>query len=104
MATDRGTPRLAGSATLTVIIVDLNDNSPMIPLPREIRVPEGKQPRESLFCDLIIKPRIMLLGSSHSGAKCLKNQTPFMKQVIASLSLFISCGLSQGFSEPDISS
>ncbi|TKS80796.1 Protocadherin-16 Protein dachsous -like protein 1 [Collichthys lucidus] len=40
-ATDRGTPRLAGSATLTVIIIDLNDNSPMIPLPREIRVPEG---------------------------------------------------------------
>ncbi|XP_034723136.1 protocadherin-16-like [Etheostoma cragini] len=39
-ATDRGTPRLAGSATLTVIIVDLNDNSPMIPLHREIRVPE----------------------------------------------------------------
>lgn len=41
-ATDRGTPRLAGSATLTVIIIDLNDNSPMIPLPREIHVPEGK--------------------------------------------------------------
>ncbi|XP_017271790.1 protocadherin-16 [Kryptolebias marmoratus] len=40
VATDRGTPRLAGSATLTVIIIDLNDNSPMIPLPREIRVPE----------------------------------------------------------------
>ncbi|XP_041796788.1 protocadherin-16-like [Chelmon rostratus] len=39
-ATDRGTPRLAGSATLTVIIIDLNDNSPVIPLPREIRVPE----------------------------------------------------------------
>ncbi|XP_057695677.1 protocadherin-16-like [Corythoichthys intestinalis] len=39
-ATDRGSPRLAGSATLTVIIIDLNDNSPMIPLPREIRVPE----------------------------------------------------------------
>uniref|UniRef100_A0A3Q2YBQ3 Protocadherin-16 n=1 Tax=Hippocampus comes TaxID=109280 RepID=A0A3Q2YBQ3_HIPCM len=39
-ATDRGTPRLAGSATLTVIIIDLNDNRPMIPLPREIRVPE----------------------------------------------------------------
>ncbi|XP_069563501.1 protocadherin-16-like [Brachyistius frenatus] len=39
-ATDRGTPRLAGSATLTVIIIDLNDNSPMIPLPRNIRVPE----------------------------------------------------------------
>uniref|UniRef100_A0A7N6AUZ2 Protocadherin-16 n=1 Tax=Anabas testudineus TaxID=64144 RepID=A0A7N6AUZ2_ANATE len=38
MATDRGTPRLAGSATLTVIIIDLNDNSPMIPLPREIRL------------------------------------------------------------------
>lgn len=41
-ATDRGAPRLAGSATLTVIIIDLNDNSPMIPLPREIHVPEGK--------------------------------------------------------------
>ncbi|XP_052323476.1 protocadherin-16 [Oncorhynchus keta] len=40
-ATDRGTPRLAGSATLTVIIVDLNDNSPTIPLPRDIRVPEN---------------------------------------------------------------
>ncbi|KAM8903146.1 protocadherin-16-like [Spinachia spinachia] len=39
-ATDRGTPRLAGSATLTVIVIDLNDNSPMIPLHREIRVPE----------------------------------------------------------------
>lgn len=41
-ATDRGTPRLAGSATLTVIITDLNDNSPMIPLPQEIHVPESK--------------------------------------------------------------
>ncbi|KAJ7995813.1 hypothetical protein DPEC_G00248480 [Dallia pectoralis] len=40
-ATDRGTPRLAGSASLTVIIVDLNDNSPAIPLPREITVPEN---------------------------------------------------------------
>ncbi|CAL8351640.1 unnamed protein product [Lota lota] len=40
MATDRGSPRLAGSATLTVIIIDLNDNSPTIPLPREVRVPE----------------------------------------------------------------
>lgn len=42
MATDRGTPRLAGSATLTVIIVDLNDNSPTIPVPREVRIPESK--------------------------------------------------------------
>ncbi|CAB1333368.1 unnamed protein product [Coregonus sp. 'balchen'] len=40
-ATDRGNPRLAGSATLTVIIVDLNDNSPTIPLPREVRIPEN---------------------------------------------------------------
>uniref|UniRef100_A0A8C9TP09 Protocadherin-16 n=1 Tax=Scleropages formosus TaxID=113540 RepID=A0A8C9TP09_SCLFO len=40
-ATDRGNPRLVGSATLTVIIVDLNDNSPTIPLPQEIRVPEN---------------------------------------------------------------
>uniref|UniRef100_A0A4W4F290 Protocadherin-16 n=1 Tax=Electrophorus electricus TaxID=8005 RepID=A0A4W4F290_ELEEL len=41
MATDRGSPRLAGSATLTVIIVDLNDNRPTIPVPREVRVPEN---------------------------------------------------------------
>uniref|UniRef100_A0A6Q2Y0C4 Protocadherin-16 n=1 Tax=Esox lucius TaxID=8010 RepID=A0A6Q2Y0C4_ESOLU len=40
-ATDRGSPRLAGSATLTVIIVDLNDNSPTIPLPTEVRIPEN---------------------------------------------------------------
>lgn len=42
MATDRGIPKLAGSATVTVIIVDLNDNSPTIPLPREVRVPESE--------------------------------------------------------------
>ncbi|XP_053703387.1 protocadherin-16-like isoform X1 [Synchiropus splendidus] len=40
-ATDRGSPRLAGSATLTVIIIDQNDNSPTIPLPKEIPVPEN---------------------------------------------------------------
>ncbi|XP_030010494.1 protocadherin-16 [Sphaeramia orbicularis] len=40
-ATDRGSPRLAGSATLTVIIVDQNDNSPTIPVPQEIRIPEN---------------------------------------------------------------
>ncbi|XP_028322183.1 protocadherin-16 isoform X2 [Gouania willdenowi] len=40
-ATDRGSPRLAGSATLTVIIVDQNDNSPTIPVPKEIRIPEN---------------------------------------------------------------
>lgn len=41
-ATDRGSPRLAGSATLTVIIIDQNDNSPTIPLPKEVRIPESK--------------------------------------------------------------
>lgn len=41
-ATDRGSPRLAGSATLTVIIVDQNDNSPTIPLHQEVRIPESK--------------------------------------------------------------
>lgn len=41
-ATDRGSPRLAGSATLTVIIVDQNDNSPTIPMHQEIRIPESK--------------------------------------------------------------
>uniref|UniRef100_A0A3Q1EDN5 Protocadherin-16 n=1 Tax=Acanthochromis polyacanthus TaxID=80966 RepID=A0A3Q1EDN5_9TELE len=40
-ATDRGSPRLAGSATLTVMIVDQNDNSPTIPLPKEVRIPEN---------------------------------------------------------------
>ncbi|XP_023258330.1 protocadherin-16-like [Seriola lalandi dorsalis] len=40
-ATDRGSPRLAGSATLTVIIIDQNDNSPVIPLPQEVRIPEN---------------------------------------------------------------
>ncbi|KAF7701166.1 protocadherin-16 [Silurus meridionalis] len=40
-ATDRGSPKLAGSATLTVIIVDLNDNSPTIPMPKEVRIPEN---------------------------------------------------------------
>ncbi|TSX58293.1 Protocadherin-16 [Bagarius yarrelli] len=40
-ATDRGSPKLAGSATVTVIIVDLNDNSPTIPIPKEVRVPEN---------------------------------------------------------------
>eukprot|EP00062_Callorhinchus_milii_P022361 gi/632980091/ref/XP_007906836.1/ PREDICTED: LOW QUALITY PROTEIN: protocadherin-16 [Callorhinchus milii] len=42
-ATDRGSPRMVGTATLTVVILDLNDNSPTIPLPREIRVPEDLQ-------------------------------------------------------------
>lgn len=45
-ATDRGSPRLAGSATLTVIIVDQNDNSPTIPLPQEVRIPESKHAEE----------------------------------------------------------
>ncbi|XP_051882334.1 protocadherin-16 [Pristis pectinata] len=40
-ATDRGTPRLVGTATLTIIILDLNDNSPTIPLPHEVRVSEN---------------------------------------------------------------
>ncbi|XP_055064438.2 protocadherin-16 [Misgurnus anguillicaudatus] len=40
-ATDRGSPKLVGTATITVIIVDLNDNSPTIPIPREVRVPEN---------------------------------------------------------------
>lgn len=40
-ATDRGSPQLAGSATLTVIVIDQNDNKPTIPLPQEIRIPEN---------------------------------------------------------------
>nr|XP_016854427.1 PREDICTED: LOW QUALITY PROTEIN: protocadherin-16 [Anolis carolinensis] len=40
-ATDRGTPPLVGSATLTVVVMDINDNSPTIPVPWEVRVPEN---------------------------------------------------------------
>lgn len=61
-ATDRGTPRLAGSATLTVIIIDLNDNSPMIPLPRQIHVPEGKSTWQTLVAVIdTAEPRPWLL-------------------------------------------
>lgn len=41
-AMDRGTPPLMGSATLTVVVMDVNDNSPTIPVPWEIRVPESE--------------------------------------------------------------
>lgn len=41
-AMDRGNPPLIGSATLTVVVMDINDNSPTIPLPWEVRVPESK--------------------------------------------------------------
>ncbi|XP_010226080.1 PREDICTED: LOW QUALITY PROTEIN: protocadherin-16 [Tinamus guttatus] len=40
-AMDRGIPPLVGSATLTVVVMDVNDNSPTIPLPWEVRVPEN---------------------------------------------------------------
>uniref|UniRef100_A0A8C4SW14 Protocadherin-16 n=1 Tax=Erpetoichthys calabaricus TaxID=27687 RepID=A0A8C4SW14_ERPCA len=40
-ATDKGTPRLAGTASLTVIIMDMDDNSPTIPLMKEVSVPEN---------------------------------------------------------------
>ncbi|XP_074865022.1 protocadherin-16 isoform X2 [Carettochelys insculpta] len=40
-AMDRGNPPLIGSATLTVVVMDINDNSPTIPLLREVRVPEN---------------------------------------------------------------
>ncbi|NWU73275.1 PCD16 protein, partial [Pterocles burchelli] len=40
-AMDRGTPPLVGSATLTVVVMDINDNSPTIPFPWEVRVPEN---------------------------------------------------------------
>nr|XP_009680681.1 PREDICTED: protocadherin-16 [Struthio camelus australis] len=40
-AMDRGMPPLVGSATLTVVVMDINDNSPTIPLPWEVRVPEN---------------------------------------------------------------
>lgn len=42
MATDKGSPALVGSATLTVLVVDTNDNRPTIPQPWELRVSEGE--------------------------------------------------------------
>lgn len=43
MATDRGSPSLVGSATLTVMVIDTNDNRPTIPQPWELRVSEGEK-------------------------------------------------------------
>ncbi|XP_078514848.1 protocadherin-16 [Lissotriton helveticus] len=40
-AMDRGNPPLIGSATLTVVVMDLNDNSPTIPLPLQLQVREN---------------------------------------------------------------
>ncbi|ELK25388.1 Protocadherin-16 [Myotis davidii] len=40
MATDRGSPALVGSATLTVMVIDTNDNRPTIPQPWELQVSE----------------------------------------------------------------
>lgn len=42
MATDRGSPALVGSATLTVMVIDTNDNRPTIPQPWELQVSEGE--------------------------------------------------------------
>ncbi|XP_053312733.1 protocadherin-16 [Spea bombifrons] len=39
-ATDRGSPPLTGSATLTVVVMDVNDNSPTIPLQLELSIRE----------------------------------------------------------------
>ncbi|XP_068122568.1 protocadherin-16 [Hyperolius riggenbachi] len=39
-ATDRGTPSLTGSAVLTLVVMDVNDNSPTIPVQMELSVRE----------------------------------------------------------------
>ncbi|XP_040282633.1 protocadherin-16 [Bufo bufo] len=39
-ATDRGSPSLTGSATLTLVVMDVNDNSPTIPLQLELTILE----------------------------------------------------------------
>lgn len=39
-ATDRGSPPLTGSTTLTLVVMDVNDNSPTIPVQMELSVSE----------------------------------------------------------------
>lgn len=41
MATDEGTPQMTGTATVRVIVVDVNDNRPSFPPPNAINVREG---------------------------------------------------------------
>ncbi|XP_043928153.1 protocadherin-16 [Protopterus annectens] len=73
-ATDRGTPRLVGTATLTVVVMDLNDNSPTIPLPRDVHIPEnalmGTEIMQVTGNDVDSGPAlsyVLLLDSSYVG-------------------------------------
>lgn len=62
MATDRGSPALVGSATLTVMVIDTNDNRPTIPQPWELRVSEGE---DSVKREVqrVVEQHIPLLGA-----------------------------------------
>lgn len=104
-ATDRGTPRLAGSATLTVIIIDLNDNSPMIPLPQKIRVPEGKSASQWKLAQWSYHKASHHTPWQLAQQGSVRKVWPFDETSYGQVPPpFISCLLVQGFPEPDISS
>lgn len=42
IATDQGNPQLTGTATLSVRVIDVNDNQPTFPEDKTISIPESK--------------------------------------------------------------
>ena len=41
IATDQGNPQLTGTATLSIKVIDINDNQPTFPEHKTITIPEG---------------------------------------------------------------
>lgn len=73
---------MAGSTTLTVIIVDQNDNSPTIPLPQEIRIPESRS-----FIRMIFS--FVLLASTLNYRISVAKQTPLGNVVVQLTCVFL---------------